>query len=397
MPTWYQSLAWDALGGSLVPRLMARHGFHSEGSSPLPEGPLLILSNHGNSLDPLAIASISPRPIRFMANLEGVPPLTAAFADLVGAYGRRKGAPDLAALRRTLALASAGESIGLFPEGDRSWDGATQALRPGVGRLAKRLGLPLVLVRQKGNYLARPRWARTWRRGEWSLSWTLFGRDELAALSEGLLDAIVDRALRVDDIKEGLAEARGFEGRGLAEGVERLLWHCPVCGKDDDGEGRGTALHGKDDLILCHRCHSLWRIDANLRISPLNVPRTLLAAPIGDLKDWSDWQRSSLPGLIRGEFPGREGISAAQVTLSRRRGRVLERLGRGSLRLEGGELRFEDGRSRLVFSVPEVRGFVDNFNSFSEFGHRGERWRLEFGEGNSAKWCYALSSGGEVA
>jgi len=373
---------------------MSRHGFDARAARPLPGGPLVILSNHANTLDPFAIGALSNRPVRFMANLEGVAPLAAAFAGILGAYGRRKGAPDLAALRRTLSLAAAGESIGLFPEGDRSWDGASQALRPGLGRLLKRLGHSIVLVRQKGNYLARPRWAKTWRKGPWNLSWTMFDREEVAAMSEGLLDALVDRALAADDIKEAMAEGRSFEGEGLALGVGRLLWHCPVCGKDDDGEGRGTSLTGRDDRIACSRCGSRWRIDANLRVHPLNVPRGLMASPIADLKDWSDWQLASLPGLIRGEGRGAGGIHARGVVLSRHRGRALERLGRGVLHLDAAEPRFEDGRSRQVFSASEVRGFVDNFNAFSEFGHRGERWRLEFGGGNAAKWCYALSRAG---
>ena len=44
--------------------------------------------------------------------------------------------------------------------------------------------------------------------------------------------------------------------------------------------------------------------------------------------------------------------------------------------------------------APAVRGFVDNFNAFSEFDYRGQRWRLEFGGGNAAKWAYALMGPG---
>jgi hypothetical protein len=59
---------------------------------------------------------------------------------------------------------------------------------------------------------------------------------------------------------------------------------------------------------------------------------------------------------------------------------------------------FEGDSGRAVFEASAVRGFVDNFNAFSEFDHLGQRWRLEFGGGNAAKWEYALAHGpGEAA
>jgi hypothetical protein len=151
-------------------------------------------------------------------------------------------------------------------------------------------------------------------------------------------------------------------------------------------------LAGRNDEIRCVRCGSRWSVDANLRVRPINTPLSLHETPIADLKDWSDWQRRRLPDLLREEGRGPGGFGTSLVSLSRRKGTALERFGRGSLRLDEGEVLFESADLRLSFPVTEVSGFVDNFNVFSEFGHRGERWRLEFGEGNSAKWCQALSS-----
>jgi len=390
MSTWYQSAAWGLFHALAAERLLRRQGVEMRGGEGLPSSPpFLLIADHANALDPYVIGSIFPFPIHFMANIEGVSPIKAAFADLFSAYGRRKGATDIGALRRTFELAASGDSIGIFPEGDRSWDGASLPLRPGVARLVKRLGLPLVIVRQRGNYLAKPRWARNRRRGRWTLEPVLFEAAELSRYSEGLLDEMIGRALAKNDIKDALAEDRVFSGSGTAEGVERLLWQCPVCGEADDGEGRGTALRGKGDVIRCVRCGASWILDANLRVEPLDARSSPGGFRFADLKDWSDWQRSGLPVAI--EHRPR-GLVASSVLLSRRKGGVLERFGRGALRLRNGELLFESDRARFVFRAAEVRGFVDNFNSFSEFGHRGERWRLEFGGGNIAKWCYALGN-----
>ena len=210
-------------------------------------------------------------------------------------------------------------------------------------------------------------------------------------MPDALVEAIIAAAIAKDEIKDALREGRHFEGEACAQGVGRLLWRCPVCGKADSITGRGS-------LILCRRCSSRWALDANCRVEPLNAPRSLHAAQIADLKDWHDWQVSTLPELAGEADKGAPRLRSEGVVLSRREGRTARRIGRGLLYLRGtgpgSELVFEGDSSRAVFEAAAVRGFVDNFNAFSEFDHRGQRWRLEFGGGNSAKWIYALRGAG---
>ena len=100
MPAWYQRANWRTLR-ALMPPVLRRLGVEAEGLGLIPEPPFLLLADHSNALDPYVIGALTPYPIRYMANIEGVSPLRAALASLVGAYGRRKGATDLGALRET--------------------------------------------------------------------------------------------------------------------------------------------------------------------------------------------------------------------------------------------------------------------------------------------------------
>jgi hypothetical protein len=389
MPKWYQRATWALAKTLYAPRLLRDLNVEARGLEAIPEGPFVLVSDHSNALDAYVLGAIAERPVRFMANLEGVSRTRAALADLIGAYGRRKGANDMSALRTTFALAREGETIGIFPEGDRSWDGSTSPLRKGAGKLVRRLGLPLVLAMQRGNYLARPRWASRPRRGPWSVVFAAFGADELRRMSDELAEAVIAAAIAKDEIKDAIREGRGFEGELCAEGAERLVWRCPVCGKAD-------ALRGARNLISCGACGSRWALDANCRVRPLNVPLSLHAAEIGDLKDWSGWQASSLPSFARVAGGGRDSLRSEGVVLSRRMGAQALRVGRGRLSLRGwgsgSELVFESEGGRVVFEAAAVRGFVDNFNAFSEFDHKGQRWRIDFGGRNALKWAAALSA-----
>lgn len=384
MSSAYLRTLWSLIRATYAPRLLGRLEVRSRDLADLGGAPFLLVSDHANALDAYVLGALSPRPIRFMANLEGVHPAKATLAGLLGAFGRRKGMTDLAALRKTIAIAAGGDSIGIFPEGDRSWDGSSAPIRPGIGRLARKLGLPLLLARQRGNYLAMPRWAKRRRRGPWSVEFVLLGSEAISAMGDDLADAAVAEALAKNEVKDCIAEGRVFSGSGLAEGVERLLWRCPSCGESDTVLGRG-------DEIRCSACGSTWRIDGNLRVAASDAAAASGAASgIADLKDWNDWQVSSLPRYF-GPEPGRPAFSSRGVALSEKRGERRVPLGRGSLSLSGGELRFDAPGRSLAFDAASVRGFVDNFNEWCEFSAGGSRWVLEFGGANASKWAYALA------
>ena len=255
MPKWYHRASWAVLRSLYSPSLLRNNNVFASGADFIPDPPFLLMADHSNALDPYVLGSFSRTPIRYMANIEGVSPFAASFAELAGVYGRRKSSSDAAAIRRTFELASSGEAIGIFPEGDRSWDGRSSAIRPGAGQLARRLGVPLVLARQRGNYLSHPRWASRPRRGSWEVRFLVYGADEIARMSDGLVEAVIAKAVAKDEIRDALLRGQAFSGEGVAEGVGRLLWRCPVCGKPDSIGGRGNE-------IACERCGTRWSLDA---------------------------------------------------------------------------------------------------------------------------------------
>jgi hypothetical protein len=141
MSKWYHRASWGILMKMYAPHLLRKRAVDTQGLSTLPDTPFILLSDHANALDAYVLGALVGKPIRFMANLEGVSRIKSTLALLVGAYGRRKGSNDMSALRTTFSLSRAGETIGMFPEGDRSWDGSTLSLRPGCGKLVRRLAL----------------------------------------------------------------------------------------------------------------------------------------------------------------------------------------------------------------------------------------------------------------
>jgi len=345
-------------------------------SQPVPSGPFLLLANHAHALDPYIIGMLIGRPIRYMANVEGVTPVAAAFAGLVGAFGKRKGMPDFAALRAAMGHLENGEPVGVFPEGDRSWDGRTAPLTTGVARLARIARVPVLLARQRGSYLSRPRWADAGRAGLWSVEFTLIDADRVADSSlEDLHRAIVSG---LDHDGVAWAERRGirFECDAPARGAARALWACPRCGAVG-----GTV---DDDVnVRCPDCGGAWTVDANCGVRPLSgsdpsTPR--------DIPAWLDWQRAYAAKLVRIDPP--TCVSVRVAGMSRLEPGRPVRYGPGRLSVSAAGLSFEpdSGVSALEFPAERIEGLVDNFNRYCAFSIGSERWRFDHCSARPLMW-----------
>lgn len=108
------------------------------GEQHLPDGPVLLISNHDSHWDPVVIgsAAIRRRQIRALAKSSlWKNPIVARVLDGMGQIPIERGRGDTAALSAAIDALEAGACIGVFPEGTISRGQQLRALS-GVGRLA---------------------------------------------------------------------------------------------------------------------------------------------------------------------------------------------------------------------------------------------------------------------
>ena len=126
----------------------------------------LCLGNHTQNLDPALMVIGTRRHMRFVANASLTRGIAGFFLNpLFGIIPREKGAKGDAAIASIEANLRAGVSVGMFPEGNRSWDGETEFISPRTAALVKDTGVALLTYRLTGGYLLRPRWADHKRKG----------------------------------------------------------------------------------------------------------------------------------------------------------------------------------------------------------------------------------------
>ena len=135
------------------------------------EGGALIVSNHVSLLDPVIVGSAVHREIHFMARSDVFKvPILGNVITAYNAFPVNRWAPDLGALRRTISLLKAGNSVLMFPEGTRSADGNLGKTNDGACFIAHRANVPTIPVYHSGVQKMLPRGSRRIRRAKLTVS-----------------------------------------------------------------------------------------------------------------------------------------------------------------------------------------------------------------------------------
>src|SRR5215208_4352460 len=129
------------------------------GTEHIPEGGVILASNHRSFLDPFAIGCCLGRPIYFVAKQElFMNPLLGWILNCLGAFPIKRGASDEESMDTSLALLERGEAVVIFPEGTRIRTGSLGSPKRGVGRLALQSGKPVVPTAVLGTEDVRRGW-----------------------------------------------------------------------------------------------------------------------------------------------------------------------------------------------------------------------------------------------
>lgn len=247
------------------------------------EEPTLIISNHVTNFDPILVAYSFPgRRFHFVASehlfrMGFVSKLlTYVFEPVARRKGVSGGDTALACVRKLRA----GKTVGLFAEGETTWDGKTAEIFSATGRLAQMGKCRLITYRLEGAYFTAPRWGKGIRRGKMHGRIVgIYSAEEVKAMGKDIT-AVIQRDIYEDaDLRQ--QEAPVAYGKGhLAENLEVMLFKCPACGAYE-------SLSSKGNFLRC-TCGKQWEFTTFGRFTP--------AEPFETVAQWDAWQRQQLEG-----------------------------------------------------------------------------------------------------
>lgn len=193
--------------------------------------PYLVIPNHVMTWDPLLVSFFVRDPIHFVASDAN---FRSSFASWwlrrFGAIAKSKLRDDFGTLRTVMDLLRTGKVVGVFAEGERTWDGTTLPVIPSTAKLIKAARVPVVVPVLKGAYLSLPRWAFKSRRGRVQIEYRLaLTADEVERMHVDEIRVRLEQVMFHDEDAYEAEKRFPFTSARAAEPMQLLLFYCPRC------------------------------------------------------------------------------------------------------------------------------------------------------------------------
>jgi len=349
------------LGGALCRRLW---NVRAEGEEFIPsEGPVMVVCNHVNLADPLLLGMHFTRRIHFVASDELFRhPVTRWFFRVFGAIPKRRWSRDIASIRSVLRRLDAGYAVGIFPEGQRNWDGGPVSVGDEVYKLLHHLDVPILCATLVGGHEAWPRWSR------------LPGMSDVVVrffepIHPRQFPSVQEFRNAIEERIFGFAREAPAPRRALAlhKGITSVLWGCIRC-------GGAITLRETREGLECSKCGAAWAVTPALELEPRQSRGRGIGAQIGARIGAQTGAQTGAPcggqirmlpreyhaalverlyegrmdGALEGDFRIECGATGYRIESTRR----LQRLGKGTLRLSCAALVFEARGERVACGEP---------------------------------------------
>ena len=263
-----------------------RFGYRYEKAHSLPEN-YIVLSNHTTDYDLLFVAASFPRMMYFVGS-EHISRWGFLYKFLRFCFDpimRPKGASAASTVKEMMRRAKSGNNLCLFAEGVRSWDGTPSPIAPSTAKMVQRMGCGLVTYRITGGYFASPMWAgASVRRGPvYGAPVHVFTAEQLAAMDTAELYRVIVDDLGENAYERQLSDPKPYKRKALAEGLENVLFLCPLCKERD-------TFQTLDNTATCNSCGLSFRY---------NQHGMLEEGPYATVQDFHAWQKNEVDEHVK--------------------------------------------------------------------------------------------------
>ncbi len=250
--------------------------------------PYMMLSNHMYFIDfELAAMGTLPHRVNNVVSIDGYyrrPWLM----ELIGAICTRKFTMDLHLIKSINKVLKRGDIMSMYPEARYSPCGVTSYMPESLGKLIKMNKVPVVAVVHHGNYLHSPFWNfRKKRKVPLHTTMTqILTAEQVKSMSVEQINQAVHKALEYDDYKyqkeNGILITEPFR----AEGLHKVLYHCPHCNTESKMASAGTEIY-------CTACGKRWNLNEDGTLSAVEGETEFTHVP-----DWFAWERAQVQKQI---------------------------------------------------------------------------------------------------
>jgi len=342
--------------------------------------PYVVLADHVHPMD-MFINGLGIRPVIHWVAADAnfrTPFMKFVMTVLAGAVAKSKNRSDMVTLSKLRLLTGIGSVIGVYQEGERSWDGVGLPPVPGTDKLIRFLKVPVVYAHLQGAFLEHPRWKWKGNRTRISVRYEVLIRpDEAGALPLSEISRRITAASGYNEWTYQKEAAVPLKANRRAEHVELVCFLCPGCRSVNTLKSAGNEF-------ACQSCGCSGSVNIlggfDWSVSPEKWPE---GRPFENVRDWTLWQLNHYgeqiadSSLNPGEVLFWEDLDTVHLTRGKRN-RKPEDLGVGTARFYGDRIEFESDRISLSMPLESITSFSVFRQYYTEFYHNQLLHRFTF-------------------
>jgi len=177
-----------------------------------------------------------------------------------------------------------GDIVVLFPEARYSLCGTTAVLPESLGKMVRKMNVPVVTLIMHGHHINSPFWNTGNRKikpieSEMKL---LLTKEETQEMSVADINERIEDAFQYDDYAWQKEKSVRVKSKKRAEGLHKVLYQCPVCKTE-------YRMESDKSNIFCGSCGKVWEM------SELGELRAQSGeTEFSHIPDWYEWERSNV-------------------------------------------------------------------------------------------------------
>lgn len=247
--------------------------------------PYILLSNHMQWMDfPILFDATYPHRVNIVS-ANHVYYKVSGILEKIGCMCTRKFTADLSLVKSChKVLQDFGDIFAMFPEARYSPDGTQSVLPSSIGKLAKKNKVPVVILKNHGNFLNQPFWSHYKFRKVpfYATMKQVITAEDVEKLSIDQINEIIEKEFQYDDYKWQKDNNIHITEKYRADGLHRILYQCPHCMTEGKMTSQGITL-------TCVHCKKQWEMTELGELKAVNGETEFSHIP-----DWYKWQRENV-------------------------------------------------------------------------------------------------------
>lgn len=203
----------------------------------------------------------------------------------LGLIYKRKFTLDLVSVKHMFyAVKKLKAPLIIYPEARFSLAGITERLDGALGKFIKKLGVPLVIMKNYGHFINSPQWDKhPYRKIKMVSTYEqVLTAKQVEEMSAEEIQKIIEEKMKYNDYDYQKENNLINDNPQRMKNSHQILYKCPHCGKEFMMEGKGTT-------ITCHNCGVTYELDKYGTLHNLNGP-----SRFKDIPSWYNWERKEV-------------------------------------------------------------------------------------------------------